>query len=106
MQRIGPVLDPDPPLVERVQRARDVAGREHPGAGSEGLVDEDAVIHLKAGVGGELDARQRADADDDEIAFDLATAAGAHPRNGCRPFERLDALAEEISTPWSRCTSR
>ena len=59
------------------------------------LVDEDPVIDRDPGARGEIGARLRADADDDEIAFELATVAGANPLHRCRSFERLDGCAEQ-----------
>ena len=78
VERVGPVLDADPLAVEGVVGVGDVAGGEHAGrAGLQVLVDEDAVVDGEPGLRGELGARLHADADDHEVALELASVAGA-----------------------------
>ena len=76
--------------VERVLGAGDVAGGEHAGrAGAQVLVDEDPVADGEAGPGGESRARLHADADDDEVALEVAPVARADALDGAVPLEGL-----------------
>ena len=62
VRRGRPVLDPPMAAVERVEELGDVAHRVHAVARrSEALVDDDAALHVEAGVARELDVRLDAD---------------------------------------------
>ena len=96
VQRVGPVLDADPLAVEGVVGVGDVAGGEDAGrAGLQVLVDEDAVVDGEPGLGGELGARLHADADDHEVALELASVAGADALDRRVALEGLDAGPEQ-----------
>ena len=80
------MLDAHSLAVERMVGVGDVAGGEHAGRGGpQVLVDQDPVVDLQAGVGSEPSPRLHADADDDEVALDDTTVAGAHALDGPSP---------------------
>src|SRR3954471_2831568 len=106
VQRVGPVLHPEPAAVERVEGVGHVADREDARlARLQALVDEDAVVHRKPRLHGELGARQHTEAGDDEVRLEPAAvgqsdtldAAGALEAGDADPGEQLDAvLAVEV----------
>ena len=59
------------------------------------LVDEDSVVDVEAGLRRELDARLHPDADDDEVAVDHASVAGADALDGLVALEGLDAGSQQ-----------
>jgi hypothetical protein len=68
---IGPVLDTNVPPQARVIRVGDVAGSEDVRiGGAQVLVNDDAVVDLEVGRGGEFGARDDAHANDDHVGID------------------------------------
>ena len=82
--------------VEGVVGVGDVAGGEDARrAGLQVLVDEDAVVDGEPGLGGQPGARLHADADDHEVALELASVAGADALDRRVALEGLDAGPEQ-----------
>ena len=96
VERVVPVLDAHALAVEGMVGVGDVAGGEHAGRGGpEVLVDQDPVVDHQARVGSEPSPRLHADADDDEVALDDATVAGAHALDGPVALEGLDVCLHQ-----------
>ena len=72
VQRVRPVLDPDPPADARMRERGDVAAGVHVRvAGAQAAVGDHAVVDLEPGRGREIGGRPDADADDREVGRDL-----------------------------------
>jgi len=76
---ICPVLDPDVPVEQGVEGARDVAGGVDVGVGAaQELVDADAVVGLEAGGVGEVGVGHDPDPDDDRVRLDDGAVGEVH----------------------------
>lgn len=82
MQRVGPVLDPDPCLIKRVNRVGDVACGVDVGiVGPQRGVDENTIVDGRTGLLGEFGVGSGAHSDDDHVRRDLVAVIGDHRRD-------------------------
>ena len=82
VQRVGPVLDPDPCLIQRIDRVGDIASGVDIGlAGAQRGVDEDAIVDGETGVLGQFGVGPGSYPDDDHVDGNLVTVFGDHRRD-------------------------
>ena len=92
VEGVGPVLDTQVAAEVGVPGGGDITGGEHVGgARAQLFVDDDAVVDIEAGGGGELDPRHDTDTDDDEIGGLHVAVAQHHLFHGGAAAQLGDA---------------